>query len=65
MVNIKAHSWNTCGERKQGLASSTKTTQKHQTVTYKTGQSSVKSHTRKVDIKQRQFMLIDKMTTLF
>ena len=61
IVNIKAHSRNTYGKKKIGTGKLNKSgLERTKTVTYKTGQSSVKAHTRKVDIPQRQFMPIDK-----
>ncbi len=60
-INIKAHSRNTYGKTKVGTGKFNKNgTERTKTLTHKTGQNSVKAHTRKVDIKQRQFMPIDK-----
>lgn len=55
-VSVKAHTRNKYSKTKVGTGKFTKTGKERQkTMTMKTGQSTVKSHSRKVNIAQRQF----------
>ncbi len=55
-INIKAHSRNSYGKIKAGTGRFTKKgKERTQTLTIKTGESQVKAHSRKIDLKQRQF----------
>ena len=55
-ISIKAHTRNQYTKTKVGTGKYTKKgKERKKTVSIKTGQSTVKAHTRKVDIKQRQF----------
>jgi phage gpG-like protein len=58
-VTVKAHTRNKYTKAKVGTGKFTKTgKERTQTLTHKSGQHGVKSHIRKVDIPQRQFMPI-------
>lgn len=58
-VTVKQHSRNRYARVKMGTGKLTKSgKERMQTVTAKTGQTTVKTHVRKVDIPQRQFMPI-------
>ena len=58
-VSVKAHSRNRYKKERVGTGKLTKTgKERMQTVTSKSGESLVKSHSRKMDIPQRQFMPI-------
>jgi len=59
-VTIKAHTRNKYGKAKKGTGKLTKKgKERMQTVTFKTGESKVKSHSRKMKIPKRQFMPIN------
>jgi len=59
-VTVKAHSRNSYGQKRVGTGKLTKTgKERMQTVRFKTGDKSISSHTRKMNIPQRQFMPID------
>lgn len=56
-VTIKAHTRNKYGKAKKGTGKLTKKgKERMQTVTFKAGESNVKSHSRKMKIPKRQFM---------
>ena len=56
-VTVKSHSRNKYGKSKVGTGKLTKSGKElMQTVTFKSGQSIVKSHSRKMNIPKRQFM---------
>lgn len=56
-VSIKAHPRNKYSKTKIGTGKLTKTgKERKKTVTFKSGESSIKSHSRKVNIPRRQFM---------
>lgn len=56
-VTVKAHTRNKYSRRKVGTGRFTRTgRERMQTVTYKSGESAVKAHTRKMNIPKRQFM---------
>ena len=56
-VTVKAHSRNQYSKAKKGTGKFTKTgKERKQTVTYKSGESMVKAHQRKMNIPKRQFM---------
>jgi phage gpG-like protein len=56
-VTVKAHTRNKYAKKKTGTGKFTKKgNERQQTVTYKAGQSTVKSHSRKMKIPKRQFM---------
>lgn len=58
-VTIKAHTRNKYSKTKAGTGRFTKTgKERMQTLTYKSGEHQVKSHTRQMDIPKRQFMPI-------
>ncbi len=58
-VTIKAHTRNQYRKTKSGTGKFTKTgKERMQTLTHKSGQHQVKSHSRQMDIPQRQFMPI-------
>ncbi|WP_293871654.1 hypothetical protein [Flavobacterium sp.] len=59
-VAIKAHSRNSYGKKKVGTGKLTKSgKERKQTVTFKTGEKAIRSHTRKINMPQRQFMPIN------
>jgi len=56
-VTIKSHTRNKYGKAKKGTGKLTKNgKERMQTVTFKSGESTVKSHSRKMKIPKRQFM---------
>lgn len=56
-ISVRAHSRNKYSKTKIGTGKLTKTgKQRKKTVTYKSGESSVKAHSKKVNIPRRQFM---------
>jgi phage gpG-like protein len=56
-VTVKAHTRNKYSKKKVGTGKLTKKgKERMQTVTFKSGQSTVKAHTRKMNIPKRQFM---------
>lgn len=56
-VNVNAHTRNTYSKTKIGTGKFTKTGKERQkTVSYKSGESSVKTHTRRMNMPRRQFM---------
>ena len=56
-VNVSAHNRNRYSKMSVGTGKLTKTgKERKQTLTYKSGQSQVKAHTRKMNIEKRQFM---------
>ncbi|MDA6072071.1 hypothetical protein NJT12_20810 [Flavobacterium sp. AC] len=56
-VNVKAHTRNKYSKKKVGTGRFTRNgNERMQTVTYKSGEGTVKAHTRKMKIPKRQFM---------